>query len=308
MRNRIYNDITETIGKTPLVRINRLAANHPIEVLAKLEFFNPMGSLKDRIALAMIEAGERQGQITPETVIIEPTSGNTGIALAGLCAARGLKLILTMPDSMSKERRKLFQLLGAQVVLTPAMDGMRGAIHKATELLKNEKQGFMPNQFNNPANPQAHALTTAQEILDDTQGRVDLLIAGVGTGGSITGLTQTLRQTLPDLWVVAVEPNNSPVLSGGMPGPHKIQGLGAGFVPAVMNLSLINEVVRITDDQAFDMARRLASLEGIACGISSGAAMAGALQVIARPEHHNKRAVVILPDMADRYLSTDLTP
>ncbi len=308
MSTKIFHDISGTIGNTPLVRINRLTADLSIEILAKLEFFNPTGSLKDRTALAMLQAAEEQGVINDKSLIIEPTSGNTGIALAALCAAKGLRLILTMPDSMTKERRKLFQLLGAIVILTPAQDGMRGAIHKALEILKREKNCFMPNQFENSANPKIHAQTTAQEILTDTDGQCDLLVAGVGTGGSITGIAQTLRQTLPHLWVVAVEPRNSPVLSGGIPGPHKIQGIGAGFIPKILDKSLINEVIRITDDQAIETTRALAAKEGIACGLSSGAAMAAALQVGQRPEFAHKRAVVILPDLADRYLSTDLCP
>ncbi|MBF0271243.1 MAG: cysteine synthase A [Magnetococcales bacterium] len=308
MRKKIHANITETIGNTPLVRIHRMHGSIPVEILAKLEYFNPMGSVKDRIALAMIEAGEREGHIDADTVVIEPTSGNTGIALAGICAAKGLKLILTMPDSMSQERRKLFALLGARVVLTPAKEGMRGAIQKAKDLVKQEKKGFMPNQFDNPANPRIHADTTAQEILDDTDGQLDILVAGVGTGGSLSGLAETLKKALPALWVVAVEPANSPVLSGGMPGPHKIQGLGAGFIPPVLDRSLISEVIRIGDDQAIEAARRLASEEGIACGISGGAAMAATLLVASRPEFANKRAVVIVPDLADRYLSTELPP
>ncbi|GAB0055955.1 Cysteine synthase [Candidatus Magnetaquicoccaceae bacterium FCR-1] len=308
MRHKILANITETIGNTPLVRVNRLHGDLPVEILAKLEYFNPMGSVKDRIALSMIEAGEQAGQINPQTVVIEPTSGNTGIALAGICAAKGLKLILTMPDSMTQERRKLFALLGANVVLTPAKEGMRGAIQKAKELLRQEKHGFMPNQFDNPANPRIHAETTAREILDDTDGQLDMLVAGVGTGGSLSGMAQTLKKILPDLWVVAVEPANSPVLSGGMPGPHKIQGLGAGFVPPVLDRSLINEVVRCGDDLAIETARLLATREGIACGISGGAALAATLQVASRPEFSGKRAVVIIPDMADRYLSTELPP
>ncbi|MBF0127133.1 MAG: cysteine synthase A [Magnetococcales bacterium] len=307
-RATFFQDITATIGNTPMVRINRLTGGMNAELLAKLEFFNPMGSSKDRIALAMIQAGERDGSIDASTVVIEPTSGNTGIALAGICAAKGLRLILTMPDSMSKERRKLFRLLGAQVVLTPAQEGMRGAIRKAEELLKKERKGFMPNQFDNPANPLAHAQTTAREILADTGGRLDILVAGVGTGGTITGIALTLRQTLPKVWVVAVEPENSPVLSGGMPGPHKIQGIGAGFIPKVLDPECIDETVRVTDEAAISMAQQLAAREGISCGISSGAAMAAALRVAQRPEFHHKRAVVILPDTADRYLSTDLCP
>lgn len=305
---KIYKDITETIGKTPLVRINHLTANLHLEILAKLEFFNPMGSIKDRIALAMIDAGVAQGVIDHDTVIIEPTSGNTGIALAGVCAARGLKLILTMPDSLSKERRKLLQLMGAQVILTPALEGMRGAINKAKEIYHRQPKAFMPNQFDNPANPLIHAHTTAMEILEDTDGDLDILIVGVGTGGTITGLTQTLRQTIAKLWVVAVEPDNSPILSGGMPGHHQIQGIGAGFIPKVLDIAMIDEVVRINDDLAFNTARQLAAKEGIACGISSGAAMAAALRIGQRLEFHNQRAVVILPDLADRYLTTPLCP
>ncbi|NGZ05644.1 MAG: cysteine synthase A [Magnetococcales bacterium] len=308
MRPKIHANITTTIGHTPLVRINRLHGTLPVELLAKLEYFNPMGSVKDRIALAMIEEGERDGVINSETVVIEPTSGNTGIALAGVCAAKGLRLILTMPDSMSQERRKLFALLGARVVLTPAKEGMRGAIQKAKELLKHERNGFMPNQFDNMANPRIHAETTAEEILEDTGHQLDLLVAGVGTGGSLSGMAQTIKARLPHLWVVAVEPANSPVLSGGMPGPHKIQGLGPGFVPAVLDRSLINEVVRIGDELAIETARRLARDEGIACGISGGAALAATLKVASRPEFTNKRAVLIIPDLADRYLSTDLPP
>ncbi|MBF0340421.1 MAG: cysteine synthase A [Magnetococcales bacterium] len=308
MRKKIHANITETIGNTPLVRINRLQGELPVEILAKLEYFNPMGSVKDRIALAMIEAGEKEGVINRETVVIEPTSGNTGIALAGVCAAKGLQLVLTMPDSMSQERRKLFALLGARVVLTPAREGMRGAIQKAKELLKQEKNGFMPNQFDNPANPAIHATTTAREILEDTDGQLDLLVAGVGTGGSLSGMAQTIKQVLPHLRVVAVEPANSPVLSGGMPGPHKIQGLGPGFVPPVLDRALIDEVVRISDDLAIETARRLAAEEGIACGISGGAALAATLRVTGRAEFAHKRAVVIIADLADRYLSTELPP
>ncbi len=307
-RPTIHPDITTTIGHTPLVRINRLTVGMRTEILAKLEFFNPLGSIKDRIALAMLEAAEAEGRIDPDTVVIEPTSGNTGIALAGICAAKGLKLVLIMPDSMSMERRKLFQLLGARVVLTPAQEGMGGAIRKAEELLKKEKKGFMPNQFENPANPTVHAETTAREILADTEGKLDLLVAGVGTGGSLTGIARTLRDPLPAARIVAVEPENSPVLSGGMPGMHAIQGIGAGLSPPVLDRALIHEVIRVGDKEAIETARALASREGIPCGISSGAAMAAALRIANRPECAGMRAVVILPDLADRYLSTGLCP
>ncbi|MBF0295356.1 MAG: cysteine synthase A [Magnetococcales bacterium] len=307
-RPGIHPDITSTIGRTPLVRINRLTAGLRIEILAKLEFFNPLGSIKDRIALAMLDAAEAEGRIDRETVVIEPTSGNTGIALAGICAAKGLRLVLTMPDSMSVERRKLFQLLGARVVLTPAQEGMGGAIRKAEELLKKEKKGFMPNQFENPANPAVHAETTAGEILADTDGQLDLLVAGVGTGGSLTGIARTLRAHLPAVRILAVEPENSPVLSGGMPGMHAIQGIGAGFIPPVLDLTLIDEVIRVGDMVSIETARALAAREGIPCGISSGAAMAAALRVAGRPECADMRMVVILPDLADRYLSTGLCP
>lgn len=302
----IYNDISETIGRTPLVRINRMLSSGTTEILAKLEFFNPSGSLKDRIGLAMIEAAQKEGKIHPDTVIIEPTSGNTGIALACICAARGLRLILTMPESMSLERRQLFKLMGAEVVLTPADLGMRGAIDQAYKILKSEKKGYIPNQFDNAANPQAHAETTAQEILEDTLGQVDVLVAGVGTGGSLTGIARRLRETLPKLHVIAVEPETSPVLSGGMPGPHSIQGIGAGFTPPVLDTRLINDVARIGDQRAIAMARMCAQKEGIACGISSGAVLAAGLEWAVKKPFLGKRFVLILPDFAERYLSTEL--
>ncbi len=304
--SRIFRDITETVGHTPLVRLNRLAAAIDGEILAKLEYFNPMGSLKDRIGLAMIDAAEKAGKIGPGASIIEPTSGNTGIALAFVCAARGYQLIITMPESMSLERRKLFSLLGARVVLTPGEEGMKGAIDQAHELLRREDNAFMPNQFDNPVNPEVHFRTTAEEILADTDGRVDVLVAGVGTGGSLTGLAKRLRRDIPDLSVIAVEPENSPVLSGGIPGPHRIQGIGAGFVPRVLDTSVITEVIRISDDRAVRTARRCAREEGIACGISSGAVVAAALECAARKNHRGKRFVAVLPDFAERYLSTEL--
>lgn len=303
---RIYKDITETIGHTPLVRINRMSAGLKAEVLAKLEYFNPMSSVKDRIGLAMIEAAEKAGQIDKDTLIIEPTSGNTGIALAFVCAARGYRLILTMPESMSVERRKLFQLLGAEVVLTSAVDGMKGAIDKALELQKKARKSYIPNQFNNPANPKIHSETTAREILEDTDNKVDILVSGVGTGGTLTGIARVLKQACPGFRAVAVEPESSPILSGGMPGPHRIQGIGAGFIPQVLDMKLVDEVITIADEVAFSTARQLAIKEGIACGISSGAAMAAALRLAGRQENAGKRIVAILPSFAERYLSTEL--
>ena len=306
MAGTIHADITQTIGNTPLVRINRLTADLNVEILVKLEYFNPMGSVKDRIGLAMIEAAERAGRVSPDTLIIEPTSGNTGIALAFACAARGYRLILTMPESMSRERRQLFRLLGAEVVLTPAREGMKGAIDAAGRILKREENSFIPNQFENPVNPQVHALTTAREIREDTGGTLDVLVAGVGTGGTLTGVARELRHSLPDLYVLAVEPENSPVLSGGMPGPHMIQGIGAGFVPRVLDTGLISDVARVGDERAIAIAQRCAREEGIACGISSGAAIAAALEWAGRPAFQGKRFVVILPDRAERYTSTPL--
>ncbi|ABK45902.1 cysteine synthase [Magnetococcus marinus MC-1] len=305
---RIYNDITETIGNTPLVRLNRISQGLDAEILVKLEYFNPMASLKDRIGLAMIQEAEAKGLITKDTLIIEPTSGNTGIALAFVCAARGYQLVLTMPESMSMERRKLFELLGAQVVLTSAMDGMKGAIDKAQELLAETDKGFMPNQFDNGANPAVHETTTAEEIWRDTDGQLDLFLAGVGTGGCLTGVARTLKKRIPQLRVVAVEPESSPVLSGGMPGPHKIQGIGAGFVPRVLDTQLMDEVVRVGDQEAFEVARRMAREEGIACGISSGAVVAAALQLARTPRYAGKRFVLVLASFAERYLSTELFP
>ncbi len=309
--SRIYNDITETIGKTPLVKIQRIIRSQAT-VLAKLEGFNPMCSVKDRIGLSMIDAAQRDGMIAPGTTIIEPTSGNTGIALAFICAARGYKCILTMPESMSTERRKILRALGAEVVLTAAEKGMPGAIEKAQELTEKTPGSFMPQQFNNPANPQVHRLTTAEEIWDDTDGQVDILIAGVGTGGTITGVAQAIKERKPDFQAIAVEPVQSPVLSQTrdkkelVPGPHKIQGIGAGFVPQVLDLELIDEILQIGEDQAIEWANRAAKEEGLFVGISSGAALKAAEIVAARSENDGKTIVVILPDSGERYLSSPL--
>ncbi|MBF0454089.1 MAG: cysteine synthase A [Magnetococcales bacterium] len=304
---KIHTDITGTIGQTPLVRLNKIGAEFDVDLLVKLESFNPMGSLKDRIGLAMIEAAEKEGKISAGARIVEATSGNTGIALAFICSSRGYQLTLTMPDNMSVERRKLFKLLGAEVILTPALTGMKGAIDKATEVLNQNSNCFMPSQFSNPANPNIHALTTAEEILDDTDGQLDVIVAGVGTGGTLTGLARALKKSrAAPVKVVAVEPENSSVLSGGMPGPHAIQGIGAGFIPPVLDRALIDRVVRISDHLAIEMAGRCAKEEGIACGISSGAAVAAALVLAAEPDYQGKRFVIILPDMAERYFSTPL--
>jgi cysteine synthase A len=303
---RIFNDITETIGKTPLVRLRRLTTNIKPNILAKLESFNPGSSVKDRIALSMIKAAEEQKLINSETIIVEPTSGNTGIGLAMVCAARGYKLILTMPESMSIERRKILQAYGAQIVLTPAAQGMRGAIQKAQEIAENNEKVFIPQQFQNPANPEIHRITTAQEILDDTNGKVDAFVAGVGTGGTITGVGEVLKQKIgPQVKVFAVEPEDSPVLSGGKPGPHKIQGIGAGFIPQILNMKVIDEVVRVSFKDAVEASRKLARLEGIFVGISSGAAMWAALKIAERFEK-GQNIVVVLPDTGERYLSTEL--
>ena len=304
----IYADITSTIGNTPLVRLNRMAreASAQAEILLKLEFFNPMSSVKDRIGLAMIEALERQGKIGANTRIIEPTSGNTGIALAFVCAAKGYRLVLCMPESMSVERRKMLLLLGAELELTPAKEGMAGAVSRAQELRRRHPDSVMPQQFDNPANPQVHVQTTAEEIWRDAGGEVDAIIAGVGTGGTFTGIARALKPRRPGLRMVAVEPEDSAVLSGRPPGAHKIQGIGAGFVPANMDASLIDEVITIGNETAFETARRLARQEGIAGGISSGAALAAGLEVAGRDEMAGKRIVVILPSFAERYLSTAL--
>ena len=276
------------------------------DILAKLEFFNPLGSVKDRIAAAMIDAAEREGLIGPETLIVEPTSGNTGIALAFICAAKGYRLCLTMPETMSLERRKLLTHLGAELILTPGPGGMKGAIQKAIEIRSQTQNAFMPNQFKNPANPAIHRETTAKEIWDDTAGSVDVFVSGVGTGGTITGVAEMIKQKKPSFRAVAVEPADSPILSGGNPGPHKIQGIGAGFIPEVLNTSIIDEIITVTNDEAFETARKLANTEGILCGISSGAAMAAALKLAQKKETKGKRIVVILPSTGERYISTDL--
>jgi cysteine synthase A len=302
----IYPNVTETIGRTPLVRPQRLGADLPGEILLKLEFFNPLNSVKDRIGKAMIEAAERDGKLKPGGSIVEPTSGNTGIALAFVARARGYRCILTMPESMSLERRKLLKLLGAELVLTPAEKGMKGAIEKAKELAAGTKGAFMPQQFENPANPQIHRETTAEEIWRDTEGRIDAIVAGVGTGGTITGVAEVIKSRNPDFKAFAVEPADSPVISGGQPGPHKIQGIGAGFIPKNLNMDIVDGVEQVSNEEAFAMARRLADEEGIPGGISSGAAMTAALRVAAREDMAGKRIVAIIPSMAERYMSTDL--
>ncbi|MFZ3034911.1 MAG: cysteine synthase A [Parvibaculum sp.] len=306
-RGRIYDSITDTIGDTPLVRLNRMTkeANAGANILLKLEFFNPLASVKDRIGVAMIDALEREGKLTPDTVIIEPTSGNTGIALAFVCAARGYKLILCMPESMSLERRKMLAILGAQIELTPAEKGMKGAIARADELLAEYPNSITPRQFDNPANPEIHTRTTAEEIWNDTNGEVDAVISGVGTGGTFTGVG-SLKKRKPNLKMIAVEPEDSPILSGGQPGPHKIQGIGAGFIPGNLDKGLIDEVITIGNETAFETARKAARMEGIPCGISSGAAIAAALEVASRPDMKGKTIVVIIPSFAERYLSTAL--
>lgn len=303
---QIFESITDLVGNTPLVKLSQIGAGLPGTVVAKLESFNPAGSVKDRIGLAMIEAGERDGRIGSDTVIIEPTSGNTGIGLATVCAARGYKLILTMPESMSMERRTLLAALGAELVLTPAAGGMKGAIEEAERLAASYEHAFVPQQFSNPANPEVHRVTTAEEIWADTDGTVDLIVAGVGTGGTITGVGEVLKDKKKSVRVVAVEPSGSPVLSGGAPGPHQLQGIGAGFVPDVLNRDIIDEVVLVDNGEAMDTGRRLAREEGILAGISSGAALHAALVIAARKESEGKLIVVLLPDLGDRYLSTDL--
>jgi len=307
-RGRIFGSITDTIGDTPVVRLNRLPQTRGVkaDLLAKLEFFNPIASVKDRIGVSMIDAMEADGTITPDTVLIEPTSGNTGIALAFVAAARGYRLILVMPDSMSVERRKMLAFLGAELELTPAAIGMKGAIARAEELARQHKKAVIPQQFKNPANPEIHRKTTAEEIWNDTGGNIDVFVAGVGTGGTITGVGQVLKPRKPSLRVVAVEPTDSAVLSGGPPGPHKIQGIGAGFVPDILDRSVIDEVVRVANDEAFTTARALARLEGIPAGISSGAAVAAACAIGARDGMAGKSIVVIVPSFAERYLSTAL--
>ena len=308
-RGRIYDCITETIGDTPLVRLKRMPkeASAKADILVKLEFFNPLSSVKDRIGVAMIEALERQGKIAPgKNTLVEPTSGNTGIALAFVAAAKGYKLILVMPESMSIERRKMLLLLGAELVLTEAAKGMKGSIAKAQEIVAATPGAVMPQQFENPANPDIHRRTTAEEIWNDTDGKVDVVVSGVGTGGTITGVGQVLKAKKPSVRMVALEPEDSPVLSGGQPGPHKIQGIGAGFVPAILDRSIIDEVVTISNETAFETARKAARLEGIPVGISSGAAIAAALEIGARPGMEGKTIVAIIPSFAERYLSTAL--
>jgi cysteine synthase len=313
-RGRIYDDITQAIGATPLIRLRRVVGDAKGTVVAKLENFNPLWSVKDRIGVSMIDAGERDGKINKDTTIIEPTSGNTGIGLAFTCAARGYKLVVTMPESMSLERRRLLKAFGAQVVLTPAEKGMNGAIAKAEELLRSTPNAFMPQQFKNPANPEIHRRTTAEEIWNDTQGKADILVSGVGTGGTITGVAEVIKKRKPSFKAIAVEPVLSPVITQRLagqeqkPGRHKIQGIGAGFVPEILNLKIIDEVVQVKDDDAFEMGRRMAQEEGILSGISSGAAAWAAIEVAKRPENAGKLVVVVLPDLGERYLSTALYP
>lgn len=303
---KIANDVTELVGNTPLVRLRRVTIGCAAEVVAKLEFFNPAHSVKDRIGLAMIEAAEKAGQIKPDTIILEPTSGNTGVALAMVCAARGYRCALTMPETMSKERRMLLRAYGAELVLTPGSEGMAGAIRKAEEMAAADPRYFIPQQFKNPANPEIHRRTTAEEIWRDTEGRADILVAGVGTGGTITGVGEALKSRKPSFQCIAVEPDASPVLSGGQRGPHPIQGIGAGFVPDVLNTRVYDEVIRVRNDDAFETARRMARQEGLLVGISSGAATWAALQVAQRPENAGKLIVVIIPSFGERYLSTPL--
>ncbi len=303
---RISPDITAIIGNTPIVNLSRLGAGLEAALLAKLESQNPLGSVKDRIGLAMIRSAEEQGLLQPTTTIIEPTSGNTGIALAFVCAARKYRLVLTMPETMSLERRTLLKHLGAELVLTPGSEGMKGAIARAEELLAKTRDSFMPNQFTNPANPEIHRRTTAREIWEDTDGTMDIFVAGVGTGGTITGVSEVIKAQKPSLYVVAVEPADSPVLSGGKPGPHKIQGIGAGFVPKILNREIIDEVITVTNEQAMETARRIAKEEGILCGISSGANAWAAMQIASRQENRGKQIVFPLCDTGERYLSTEL--
>lgn len=307
-RGKIYDSITQTVGATPLVCLSKLSKIEDVqaEIIGKLEFFNPLASVKDRIGLAMIEDAEKAGKINSDTVIIEPTSGNTGIALAFVCASKGYKLMLTMPESMSIERRKMLRFLGAELILTPAAKGMKGAIDKATELVNENKNTIQLNQFSNPSNSIVHSETTAQEILADTDGKLDYFVSGVGTGGTITGVAQVLKKHNPRIKIIAVEPSESPVLSGGKAGPHKIQGIGAGFIPEILKKDLIDEVVTINNDQAFEMSQKLAKTEGIPAGISSGAAIAASLKIAKRNEAKGKRIIAILPSFAERYLSTQL--
>ncbi|MCL4464581.1 MAG: cysteine synthase A [Chloroflexi bacterium] len=306
MSTRIYGDITETIGRTPLVRLNRVTEGAHASVVAKMESFNPLSSVKDRIGVSMIDEAEKAGALRPGGLVVEPTSGNTGIALAFVAAARGYRLVLTMPETMSVERRQLLKALGAEIVLTPGSEGMNGAIRRAEQVVAENPGALLPQQFKNPANPKIHRETTAEEIWADTDGQVDIFVGGVGTGGTITGVAQVLKARKPGFKAIAVEPTDSPVLSGGQPGPHKIQGIGAGFVPQVLDRELIDEVLRVTNDEAFAMGRALARQEGILAGISSGAAAHAAIQVARRPENAGKLIVVLLPDTGERYLSTPL--
>jgi len=302
----IFSDVTKVIGTTPMIQLRHITEGASAPVFAKLEFQNPLGSVKDRIGIAMIEAAEAKGLIDPKTTVVEPTSGNTGLALAFVCAAKKYRLILTMPETMSLERRTLLKHLGAELVLTPGSEGMKGAIAKANEILNNTLKAYLPDQFSNPANPEIHRKTTAEEIWSGTQGGVDIFVSGVGTGGTITGVSEVIKSRKPSYRAVAVEPAASPVLSGGKGGPHKIQGIGAGFIPEVLNTEIIDEIMTVTNEDAFETARKLAKMEGILCGISSGAAAWAALEQARRPENEGKQIVVILPDTGERYLSTDL--